>query len=130
MAAYICTPVVRFNMEDLKPGATVNGITVAEIGSGTRPMDLVAYGKPGEQSLILNNSSFGVVKVDAKIAKENQAVNEKTTADRGRGGATPYPGIEPLAQYKDVRAYAPAGNQMVVIRTVGENLALEPLALP
>lgn len=130
MAAYICTPVVRFNLEDLKPNAVVTGTTVAELGSGNRPMDMVAYGKPGAQSLLLNNSSFGIVKVDAAIAKETSAVNEMTKADRGGGGRTPYPGIEPVASFKDVKAYAPAGDRLVVVRSKADNLALEAVALP
>lgn len=130
MAAYICTPVVRFDLGELKPGQTVTGTTVAELGSGNRPMDLVAYGKPGQQSLLLNNSSFGIMKVDARIAKETQAVNEMTKADRGGRGQTPYPGLEPLPAFKDVKAYAPAADQMLVIKTAGDNLALEPVALP
>jgi hypothetical protein len=130
MAAYICTPVVRFNLEDLKPGQVATGTTVAELGSGNRPMDMVAYGKPGEQSLLLNNSVFGIVKVDPAIAKETQAVNQMTKADRGGGGKTPYPGIQPLDSLKDVRAYAPAGDQLVVVRSTADNLALQSVALP
>lgn len=130
MAAYICTPVVRFNLEDLKPGQVATGTTVAELGSGNRPMDMVAYGKPGAQALLLNNSVFGIVKVDAAIARETQAVNQMTKADRGGGGNTPYPGIEPVASFKDVRAYAPAGDKLVVLRSTADNLALEAVALP
>jgi hypothetical protein len=130
MAAYICTPVVRFNLEDLQAGQVATGTTVAELGSGNRPMDMVAYGKPGEQSLLLNNSVFGIVKVDSAIAKETQAVNQTTKADRGGGGKTPYPGIHPVDGLKDVRAYAPAGDKLLVVRSTADNLALEAIALP
>jgi hypothetical protein len=130
IGAYICTPVVRFNLEDLKPGQTVTGTTVAELGSGNQPMDMIAYGKPGAQSLLLNNSAFGILKVDAKIAKETSAVNEMTTADRGRGGSTPYPGIEPIEALKGAKAYAAAGETLVVVKPVEGGMALEPMPLP
>src|SRR5690606_30505534 len=57
VAAYICTPLVRIDPDQLKAGETVTGTTVAELGSGNRPMALLAYGKPGEQNVLLNNSS-------------------------------------------------------------------------
>jgi len=131
MAAYVCTPVVRFNLDELKPGAVVTGATVAELGSGNRPMAMIAYGKPGEQHLLLNNSSFGILKVDAKIAKET-AVNEQAKADRGGGGKTPFAGIEPVAALKDAKAYvAPdAGTLLVVKPTADGGMALEPMPAP
>jgi hypothetical protein len=131
MAAYVCTPVVRFNLADLKPGQVVTGTTVAELGSGNRPMDMIAYGKAGQQSLLLNNSSFGILKVDSKIAKEMTAVNEMTTADRGGRGMKPYPGIEPVEALKDAKAYAAGSDTMLlVVKPSAEGLALEPMPLP
>jgi hypothetical protein len=131
MAAYVCTPIVRFNLDELKPNATVTGITVAELGSGNRPMDMIAYGKAGAQSLLLNNSSFGILKVDAKIARETQAVNEKTTADRGGRGMTAYPGIEPIEALKGASAYA-AGREgtLLVVKPAEGGISLEPMPLP
>lgn len=130
MAAYVCTPVVRFNLEDLKPNQMATGTTVAELGSGNQPMAMIAYGKSGAQSLLLNNSVFGIVKVDAKIATETKAVNEMTAANRGGGGRTPYPGIEPLEALKGVKAYAPTGDSLVVVKPVEGGMALESMPLP
>jgi hypothetical protein len=130
MAAYICTPVVRFNLEDLKPGAVVMGTTVAELGSGNRPMNMVAYGRPGAQNLLLDNSSFGVLKVDAGIAREKTAVNEQTKADRGGAGRRPYPGIETVEALKGARAWAPAGDRLLVVKGTEGGMALESVPLP
>jgi len=129
MAAYICTPLVRFNLEDLKAGETVTGTTVAELGSRNQPMDLVAYGKPGAQSLLVNNTSFGILKVDAKIAKETAAVNQ-TAVDRGDRGTVTQPGIQPIDSLKGAKAYAPAGDSLVVVKTTDSGMALETMALP
>jgi hypothetical protein len=130
MAAYICTPVVRFNLEDLKPNQEATGTTVAELGSGNQPMAMIAYGKAGEQSLLLNNSVFGILKVDAKIAKETQAVNQMTAASRGSGGKTPYPGIEPVEALKGAKAYAAGGDSLLVVKPAGNGMALEAMPLP
>lgn len=131
MAAYVCTPVVRFEIEALKPNQVVQGTTVAELGSGNRPMNMIAYGPPGEQSLLLNNSVFGILKVEARIAREAQAVNERTAANRGSGGRTPYPGIEPMEALKGAQAYAPADERtLVVVKPSADGLALEPMPAP
>lgn len=130
MAAYTCTPVVRINLEDLKPGAVVKGTTVAELGSNNQPAAMVAYGRPGEQSLLLNNSLFGVLKVDSKIAKEQSAVNEMTVANRGGRGMTPYPGISPVESLKGASAFAVGGQTLLVVKPAGDGMALEPMALP
>src|SRR5262249_39966699 len=116
MAAYVCTPVVRFNLEDLKANQEATGNKVAELGSGNQQMGLIAYGKAGQQSLLLNNSVFGILKVDAKIAKETQAVNQMTGANRGMGGKTPYPGIEPVEALKGAKAYAAGGDSLLVVK--------------
>lgn len=130
MAAYVCTPVVRFNLDDLKAGQMATGTTVAELGSGNQPMAMVAYGKSGAQTLLLNNSVFGILKVDAKIATEKDAVNQMTRADRGGGGRTPYPGIEPVEALKGVKAYAPAGDTLVVVKPAEGGMTLESVPLP
>lgn len=130
MAAYVCTPVVRINLEDLKPNQTVTGTTVAELGSGNKPMAMIAYGKPGSQSLLLNNSAFGILKVNATIAKETAAVNEQTKADRGGRGATPYPGIDVVDSLKDAKGYAAAGDGLVVVKSTADNLSLEQMPAP
>lgn len=131
MAAYVCTPVVRFNLDDLKPNATVTGVTVAELGSGNRPMEMIAYGKPGQQSLLLNNHAFGIMKVDAKIAKEAEAVNEKTTADRGNGGKKPYAGLDVVESMKGAKAFAAGTDStLLVVKPTADGMALEPIAAP
>lgn len=131
IGAYVCTPVVRFNLEDLKPGQVVKGTTVAELGSGNRPMDMIAYGKPGQQSLLLNNSSFGILKVDGKIVKETTAVNQMTQADRGGAGKKPYPGIDPVDALKEAKAYAAGSDStLLVVKPSQGGLALEPMPAP
>jgi len=130
MAAYVCTPVVRIKLNELKANTAVTGVTVAELGSGNMPMAMIAYGKPGQQSLLLNNSAFGILKVDAAVAKETQAVDQMTKADRGGGGRTPAAGIEVVESLKGAKAYAPSGDGLVVLRASEDSLSLEPMAAP
>ena len=63
VASYTCTPLVLFPLDDLKPGTHVKGRTVAEMGSGNQPIDMVTMKKGGESYLMMSNSSRPVFKV-------------------------------------------------------------------
>jgi hypothetical protein len=43
---YGCTPIVRFSLRELKDGAHVRGDTIAELGYGANPLDMVTYRDP------------------------------------------------------------------------------------
>jgi hypothetical protein len=66
IASYTCTPLVLFPIEDLKPGTHVKGRTVAEMGSGNSPVDMITMKKGNESFLIMANSSRPVFKVKYK----------------------------------------------------------------
>ena len=42
IAGYLCTPLVKFPVDSLKPGAKIMGTTIAELGNRNRPLDMVA----------------------------------------------------------------------------------------
>ena len=63
IAAYLCTPLVRFPVSSLVPGAKVLGATIAELGAGNRPIDMVLYKKDGKEFLLMSNTSRGVMKI-------------------------------------------------------------------
>ncbi len=63
MAAYTCTPLVRVPLADLKAGAKVKGTTIAELGNGNQPLDMIAYSKGGKDYLLVANNKRGVMKI-------------------------------------------------------------------
>jgi hypothetical protein len=65
LAAYTCTPLVKIAVSDLQPGAKVKGVTIADLGSGNQPMDMVPYKKDGHDYILIANSSRGVMKLKA-----------------------------------------------------------------
>ena len=84
VASYTCTPLVLFPMEDLKPGAHVKGRTVAEMGSGNSPMDMISYSRGSESFLLMANTKYPVAKVDYKtIAAFEGTMTEPV---KGTGG--------------------------------------------
>ena len=52
LAAYTCTPLVKIPLSDLKPGAKVKGVTIADLGSGNQPLDMVPYKKDGHNYIL------------------------------------------------------------------------------
>jgi hypothetical protein len=75
LAGFVCTPLVRFPISDLKPSEKTRGTTVAELGNRNQPLDMIAYRKGGHDYLLLSNSARGVM----KISTENIARNEGIT---------------------------------------------------
>jgi hypothetical protein len=65
VAAYTCTPLVTIPMGELKPGVKVKGTTIAELGAGNRPLDMIAYKKDGHDYILMANSAHGVLKLTA-----------------------------------------------------------------
>jgi hypothetical protein len=63
MAAYTCTPLVKVPLADLKEGAKVKGTTIAELGNGNQPLDMIVYSKGGKDYLLVANNKRGVMKI-------------------------------------------------------------------
>lgn len=63
IAGYTCTPLVRFPISDLKPGSKVMGTTIAELGAGNQPIDMVLYNKAGHEYVLMANTRHGVLKI-------------------------------------------------------------------
>lgn len=63
VAAYTCTPLVKFSTDALRPGEKVVGHTMMDLGAGNQPLDMVSYTKGGQDYLLMANSRHGIVKV-------------------------------------------------------------------
>jgi hypothetical protein len=83
VASYTCTPLVLFPLDELKPGAHVKGRTVAEMGSGNTPIDMLTLKKDNESYLVLANTRHPLAKVDYK----NLASYEGTLTEPVKGTA-------------------------------------------
>ncbi len=126
VAAYTCTPLVKFPVSDLKPGAKVKGTTIAELGNGNRPLDMVAYEKGGKSFLLVANSRRGVMKVSTEGFKSAESI---TTPVKGGGPA----GIayETISELKNVQHLDKLDKDRAVILVQAETgLNLQTIALP
>ncbi len=79
LAAYTCTPLVKIPVGELKPGAKVKGVTIAELGNRNKPLDMIVYQKAGKDFILIANSSRGTLKVSTenidKIAGVDKPAN-------------------------------------------------------
>jgi len=71
LAAYTCTPLVTFAMTALEPGKHVRGKTIAELGWGNVPLDMISFrNKKGAERILIANSRRNVMLLDpADFAK-------------------------------------------------------------
>jgi hypothetical protein len=126
IAGYLCTPLVRFPISDLKPGDKVRGTTIAEFGAGNRPLDMILYTKGGKEYLLVSNTSHGVL----KVATETFGTAAPITQPVPGGGAAGVP-FEKIASMQGVVQLDKLDDtHSIVISRAGANMNLEALILP
>lgn len=124
LAAYTCTPLVRFPVNELKPGAKIRGRTIAELGNRNRPLDMIVYKKDGKDFLLLANSSRGVMKINTDGIENAPAIEDRVEDTKGQ----PY---ETVADWKGIEQLdlLDPEHAMVLCRT-DAGLNLESRLLP
>jgi hypothetical protein len=83
LAAYTCTPLVKFRVEDLKAGQKVTGTTIAELGNRNRPLDMFVYEKEGKDFILMANSSRGVMKITTDNIGQAEAITTRVPDTAG-----------------------------------------------
>lgn len=127
LAAYTCTPLVRFPLSDLKPGSKIKGRTIAELGNHNRPLDMIVYQKNGKDYLLMANSSRGVMKVDVQKIDETNGI---TDAIRGGGTAgLPYDTIKDLKGVVQLDRLD-KNHALLLVRSDSGAFSLQAVALP
>ena len=123
LAAYTCTPLVKIPVSSLTAGAKVKGTTIAELGSGNQPLDMIAYNKAGHAYILLNNSNRGVMKLDAAGLENYKPI----TAPSDIAGV-PYETIKTLT---GVQQLDKVDDTMAAILVgAGNSVELKTIALP
>ena len=109
LAAYTCTPLVKIPVSELKPGAKVKGVEIADLGAGNQPLDMVPYTKGGHEYILIANSSFGVVKLKADKLESYPAINAPTVTDVA---GVPY---DKISELTNVRHLAQVDDSSVLL---------------
>jgi len=122
LAAYTCTPLVKIPVSSLKPGEKVKGVTIADLGAGNQPLDMVPYKKDGHNYILIANSSRGLVKLKADGLESYAAIDSPTKVDGPAG--VPYDKLD----VKNVQQLASfdAANAVVLVGQPGPGPAFNP----
>ncbi|MGE0757051.1 MAG: hypothetical protein AB7O38_08525 [Pirellulaceae bacterium] len=83
LAAYTCTPLVKFRVAELKSGQKVKGTTIAELGNRNNPLDMIVYQKDGKDYLLIANTARGVMKVSTDNAADQTPITERVNGTLG-----------------------------------------------
>lgn len=90
MASYTCTPLVLFPLGDLKDGVHTKGRTVAELGAGNSPIDMISYEKNGNKYFLMSNTNRPVMRIDYKdIAGFEETITD-TVSEFGKTTGVAY----------------------------------------
>lgn len=122
LAAYTCTPLVKIPVSSLRPGEKVKGVTIADLGAGNQPLDMVPYQKQGHNFILIANSSRGLVKLKADGLDSYSAIDSPTKVDGPAG--VPYDKLD-LTNVRQLAAYDDA-NAVVLIGKPGPGPAFNP----
>ncbi len=125
IGGYLCTPLVKFPVSSLAAGAKVRGTTIAELGAGNRPIDMILYKKGGSEFLLMANTSRGVMKIPTNTFATEPAITEpvKGTAGVKYETVASMTGVQQLDMLDAARA-------IVLARTAAGTLALQTVPLP
>lgn len=56
LAGYGCAPLASFRMADIASKKHLRGATLAELGGGNRPLDMISFAREGKQRVLIANS--------------------------------------------------------------------------
>jgi hypothetical protein len=125
IAGYLCTPLVRFPVSSLTPGSKVRGTTIAELGSGNRPIDMIVYTRGGQDYLLMSNTSRGVMKIPTASFAAATGINAKVES------VTAGVPFETLADWKGVQHLDRVGaDKVAVLAKADTGLSLRTIPLP
>jgi hypothetical protein len=124
IAGYLCTPLVKFPVSALTGTQKVVGTTIAELGAGNRPLDMIVYKKGGSDFILMSNTNRGVMKIPTSMFASATPI----TARVGGTAGIPYETIATMTGV--VQMDLLDGQRTVVIARAGTTLNLQAVALP
>ncbi len=83
LAGYGCSPIATFALRDLGSRKLVRGKTVAELGGGSRPMDMVLFRKGGTDLVLIANSNRTLMRLNPEDIARAPAMTKLANAGAG-----------------------------------------------
>ena len=143
VGAFSCTPVVKYRIDAIQPGATVKGSSMIELGSGNRPLDMFVYEKNGKPFVLANTfrfhhsrkpfgpSPYWTVKFQQGLLMGDDAVNDKAVRRLKSGYQPATDKIELGEAYHGVMQMDRLGTtHSLAVRDTGKSVDLVAIPLP
>ena len=121
LAAYTCTPLVTFDASGLKNGQAVTGRTVAELGAGNQPSDIIAYTLNGKGYVLVANRAHPMMKLSAEEIAAAPALTTPEHMGIARTNVSAPGAIVQLADFD-------ANNVIVIQKSAAGGLDLKTIA--
>jgi hypothetical protein len=86
LAGYLCTPLVTFPLEEVRGAERLRGKTIAELGWGNVPLDILSFERDGEEYVLMTNSRRGTMVMKAADIRAAQARDGITSEAEPRTG--------------------------------------------
>lgn len=142
IGAFSCTPIVKYPLDALQPGANVKGSSMIELGSGNRPLDMFVYQKDGKNYVLANTfrfhhdrrpfgpSPYWTVRFEQGLLAGDKRVNEDAVR-RLKGNEPAASGIDTIEDYHGVMQMDQLDDRRALtLRQTDEGLSLGPQLLP
>lgn len=125
LAAYTCTPLVKFPVSQIKSGSHLKGTTIAELGNRNKPLDMITYSKGGKDFLLLANSSRGVMKIPTEGVDKAPGITKPVRDKEGVSyeTITGLKGVMQLDKLDD-------GHALILVQAPSGVMNIETIALP
>ncbi len=125
LAAYTCTPLVKFPVASLQPGLKLRGTTVAELGNRNRPLSMIVYKKGGKDYVLMANSSRGLMKIPLEGIDKVEGITARVP---DKAGLT-YETIKGMTGVQKLDAFG-QDHAVVLVRAADGKLNLSTIDLP
>jgi hypothetical protein len=126
VAGYTCTPLVKFPIASLTAGQKIVGTTMAELGAGNQPLDIITYEKDGHGYLLMSNTRRGVMKIPT--ASFGAAAPITAPVPEGTAGV-PFETVATMVNVEQLDRLD-AGRTVVIARAESGVRSLSAVALP
>lgn len=113
VAAYTCTPLVRFPLSDVTSGEKIRGTTVAELGNWNSPLDMFVYEQKGEKFILMANTKRGMMKISTKDLTREEGITKRVSRNGTEGQS--YETIDALSNAVQLDRFGDS-HAMVILR--------------
>ena len=80
LAGYGCAPIASFTLADIRARKHLRGTTLAELGGGNRPLDMITFEKEGKRRLLIANSNRTLMSMAAEDIEKAAPITKAVEA--------------------------------------------------